>query len=70
MSTSVNRKNSIYIVRQFDGCGERYLVKRSTSRGYRWAKGSVVESAVLSYETARKAVHNYGGNMVAVNFAR
>ena len=59
-------KNQAYIVRQFDGSGERYLVQRANGRGYRWDKKAVVESAVLSYKAANRAVSNYGGTKVAV----
>jgi hypothetical protein len=59
-------KNLTYVVRQFDGSGERYLVQRANGRGYRWDKKAVYESALLTYKTANRAVRTYGGTAVAV----
>jgi hypothetical protein len=60
-----SRTNSNYIVRDTNnGTGGRYLVRSTTRRGYRWAKRSRQDAAVLSYDAARKVVRTYGGEMV------
>lgn len=62
-----SRTNSTYIVRDTDGTGSRYLVRRvspTTSSRYRWAKRARTEAVVLSYDAARKVIRTYGGEMV------
>ncbi len=62
-----SRTNSAYIVRDTNGTGSRYLVRRAsptTTGRYRWAKRARTEAAVLSYDAARKVVQTYGGEMV------
>jgi hypothetical protein len=62
-----SRTNSAYIVRDTNGTGSRYLVRRvspTATNRYRWAKRARYEAAILTYDAARKVVRNYGGEMV------